>query len=497
MLDKARENGKRLDAANKKRETPLEKLHKGIKETNLITTMTDKIGDPLVKYKDEEGKLNVYKIPQNLYIVAIIYEIVETAKAIDLGISVKHGVIYLYNGTYWELVEDEAVKRILSSISEKLGFYSKLVARTSDFKDKLFKQFMATGIDEAVVERPVDAMLINLHNGTLEIDKDTVRLREHNRSDFLTYCLDYGYDETATCPIFDSFLSEVLPDNESRDVLQEFVGFIFTTGMKIEKALVLYGTGANGKSVFFEVITELLGKQNISHKGLGDLCLKGDKGNNHRAEVDGKLINYSSEMNPKGADIEIFKSVTSGEPVDARRLYRDVYTYRMSAKIICNANKMPTETERTHGYFRRYLIIPFEVTIPDSKKDINLHTKIIDAELAGVLAWTIIGLRRLLKNGNFSGCKKADEALVNFKKESNSVLLFVEEYQLVANENEFVSTNGLYNTYTEFCNADGYHRFSQQNFSHELAKAGFSKIQKMANGTRQRGFKIEFQHTAA
>ncbi len=495
MLDKARANKERLEA-KKPRLTPLEKLHKEITKTDLVKTMTDKIGDPLTKYTDEDGNINIYKIPQNLYIVAIIYEIVSTAKAIDLGISVKHGVIYLFNSQYWEEIENEEIKRILSSIAEKLGFYSILVARTSEFKDKLFKQFMATGIEEAVMKRNGDIILINLNNGTLEIDKDTVRIRDHDRADFLTYVLDYDYQKDAIYPIFDNFLTKVLPDPESRNILQEYTGFVFSSNLKLEKALVLYGTGANGKSVFFEVITALMGRANISHKGLGDLCLRGDKGNNHRAEVDNKLINYSSEISPRGADLEIFKAYVSSEPVDARRLYSDVYTYRPTAKLIFNANKLPTETERTHGFFRRYMIIPFEVTISDKEKDTDLHSKIIDSELGGVLNWVIIGLKRLLKNRSFSECEKADEALENFKRESNSVLLFVEEYHIVEDPNGFTSNEDLYSSYTWYCSASGYSRFNQNNFSKELSKHGFEPISKKIAGHTKRGFKVEFEESA-
>jgi len=404
---------------------------------------------------------------------------------------VRHGVIYLYTGKYWQETGDEDVKKVLSKMAIDLGYYSPATAKVTDFREKLFKQFLYEGVEEAYIPERKN-ILINLNNGTLEINQGNVSIRGHHREDFLTYCLDYDYDDTATSPTFDRFLSEVLPNENTRAVLQEFIGYIFTTRFKLEKCGVFYGGGANGKSVLFEIITALLGRENLSFKGLGDLCMKGDKGNNHRAEVENKLVNYASEISPKGADLEVFKSVTSGEPVSARRLYKDVYTFRVEAKLIFNANKLPTETEHTHGFFRRFLIIPFNVTIPEEKRDIHLHKKIISNELSAVLNWAIIGLKRLLANGGFSDSDEVNNALNDFQRQSNSALQFIDEYVLTANEYEFIPNIDLYNTYTEFCNSSGYHRFNQNNFSHELVNAGFVSARKKIAGKTKRGFKIEF-----
>ncbi len=472
--------------------TPFEKLENSIKKVDLVETLRKGLRDPLHKYVDEEGNFDRFKIPHNLYIVAIIYEVMKAAKKMDLGICVRHKVIYLFTGKYWLETNDEDIRRRLSRISEKLGFYSPGVAATSEFKKKLFAQFMDTGIDEAAAVVKSDTVLINLNNGTLEIKGESVELRPHNRDDFLTYALSYDYDPVAVAPVFERFMSEVLPDQLVRDVLQEFLGFVFTTDSKLEKCAVLYGGGANGKSVFFEVISRLMGKQNMSYKSLGDICQKGDKGNNHRAEIEGKLINYSSEISPVGADYDIFKGLVSGEPVAARRLFKDVYTFANTAKLMFNANKLPADTERTHGFFRRFLIIPFGVTIAKENQDAHLHTRIIKNELPGVMNWTIEGLKRLLITGNFTKCEAIDDALETYKKESNSGLLFIEEYSITKEINGFTSNHDIYNSYTHFCNKNGYKRFSQQTLSREFITAGFEPDRKRIAGNITRGFCVDF-----
>ena len=465
---------------------PLKLLIESVSKVDLIHTLQVKIEDPLVKYKNEDGDIDAYKVPQNLYIVAIIYEIMETAKRIDLGIAVRHGVIYIYGGRYWKEIEDEDIKRVLSGISKKLGFYSPAVADTFEFKKKLFAQFIDTGIDEAPARGRRKKILINLKNGTLEIDKHNVKLRPHHRDDFLTYSLDYNYNPDATAPIFTKYLDDVLPEIATQNVLQEFMGYVFTQNFKVEKVAVLHGDGQNGKSVFFEVVNEMMGKDNISYKGLGDICMRGDKGNNHRADLENKLINYASELNPEGADFDIFKALTSAEPTSARRLYKDVYMFSNTAKMIFNANKLPSSVERTKGFFRRFLIIPFDVTITEDKKDINLHNKIIDGELSGVLNWTIIGLKRLLNNEDFSYAEKVEKAVEKYKKSTNSVALFIEDEGFIKDLNGTYTNKMLYSAYSEWCNDSGMRRLNKANFGREMAGLGFETYRT----GRERGFRI-------
>lgn len=471
---------------------PLELLYQALKPVNLIETMTDKVGDNLNRFRGEDGEVIASKVPMRYYIAAAVHEIIEAAKRLNLGLCVRHGAIYGYTSTHWQEIADEELKKMLAKMALKVGFTSKMEARTPKFREDIFKQFMGDALENAPEPDKEGKTLINLRNGTLEIANGTVRLREHRAEDFLTYCLAYDYNPRAEAPLFTGYLKRVLPERESRLIAQEFLGYAFTSGLKLEKVLVLYGSGGNGKSVFFEVVTAAFGKENIAHKGLGELCQRGDRGNGHRAEVENKLLNYSSELNPAGADIDTFKTIVSGEPITARRLYKDPFTYRPTFKMIFNANKLPAETERTDAYFRRFLIVPFEVTIPKEEIDVSLPQKIISRELPGVLNWIIEGLQRIAAQHRFTESPKAAEALQAYKEESNNVAQFVKGYGLTPSPYEFLPNAELYRTYSEFCNESGYKRLSQINFGKELRALGFEADNRRVNGKRSRGFKAEF-----
>ena len=98
-------------------------------------------------------------------------------------------------------------------------------------------------------------------------------MRSFNSKDFLTYQLPFRFEASANAPKFDNFLKEILPEKNSQLVLPEFLASSFLTNdiLKLEKALLLYGSGANGKSVIYEIVLALFGNENITNYSLDNL----------------------------------------------------------------------------------------------------------------------------------------------------------------------------------------------------------------------------------
>ena len=145
-----------------------------------------------------------------------------------------------------------------------------------------------------------------------------------------------------------------------------------------------------------------------------------------RAKLANKLVNYASEINGK-LESAIFKQLVSGEPVEARLPYGEPFTLKQYAKLIFNCNELPKDVEHTNAYFRRFLIIPFDVTIPPQEQDKQLHTKIIEKELSGVFNWVLDGLNRLLEQKRFTDCEAVKQAVEQYKSQSDSVKMFIDE----------------------------------------------------------------------
>src|SRR5690606_29008202 len=108
-------------------------------------------------------------------------------------------------------------------------------------------------------EKPADVVLINLKNGTYEIGNEGHKIRRFDKNDFLTYQLAFDWNPDSKAPLFTQYLDRVLPEKELQNILAEFMGYVFAKDLKLEKCLLLDGTGANGKSVFFEISNALLG----------------------------------------------------------------------------------------------------------------------------------------------------------------------------------------------------------------------------------------------
>ncbi len=420
------------------------------------------------------------KLSKKTQVVLTIREVLKVANKLNCGLCIHLGFVYSYNGEMWQLLDKEELKIFLADFAKILSVDT-ITADYHKFKDELYKQFLAV----AYLPKPETtnkAVLINFQNGTGEITKDGIKLRPFARADFLKYQLSFAYDKTAVYRKWQSFLDEVLPEKDKdgkivdaeksrQKVLAEYIAYIFTS-LKLEKTLILYGTGANGKSVFFEVIYALLGKDNISNYSLESLSDQ-----YYRAMLANKLLNYSSEISNR-LQAEKFKQLTSGEPIEARLPYGQPLTLTNYAKLAFNTNEFPKDVEHAEAYFRRFQIIPFDVTIPEEKRNPNLANEIIESELSGVFNWILEGLNRLIRQKKFSECDAAQKAVETYRIESDSVAMFIDENGYKQSVEDFQSLQDLYKSYKNFCLDNGFRPVHSRNLIKRLEALGFETDKK-------------------
>jgi len=424
--------------------------------------------------KELMEQLSKFKVNEKHYLVLSIRELLKKADKMRWGLCKNLDFIYLYNGAYWKYIEKETFQKFLgeAAASMKVPEYT---AEFYQFRKQLIEQFLATSY-LPTPEPPKDAVYINLKNGTFEISalNKKFKIRNFNSHDFLTYQLPFEYNDKATAPIFQNYLNTVLPDKDCQNVLAEFLGYVFVKQkgiLKEEKALVLYGTGANGKSVFFEIVNALLGNENLSSYTLEDLASSKSTAEYYRAKIANKLVNYASEINGR-LETSIFKAMTSGEPISARLPYGNPMIITDYAKLIFNCNTLPTDVEHSNAYFRRFLIIPFEVTIPEKDQDKQLHSKIIESELSGVFNWVLEGLNRLLEQKRFSNCEAATKAVEDYKTNSDSVKQFISESDYKKDAEDPTDVKLLYSEYKTYCMEDGFRTVSKKTFKTRLESYG-------------------------
>lgn len=325
-----------------------------------------------------------------------------------------------------------------------------------------------------------DCVKINLQNGTLRIDDNSCVLEPFSADDFLRYQLSVAYNENAQINLFQQFLDRVLPEKESQEFLAEYIGYTLTTNIKLEQCLILVGSGANGKSVIFDIVNALLGKDNITHYTLAQLC--GDN-EYRRATLSGKLLNYSSELGTGLADVDMVKKLISNEPIDARLPYGEPFTVHRYGKFMFNTNSLPTSVEISDAYFRRMNFMQFDVTIPKSEQDPELAKKIIDTELDGVLQWVLVGLKRLLVTRKFTVSPKMETVKEQIRRDLDSVATFMAETGYKPSPNKRTLLKTLREEYNEFCKLNNCRQVGHKMFSQRLRSAGFDVVSGTGNRT--------------
>lgn len=409
------------------------------------------------------------KLKKQHFIIETIEEVLSKSIELNWSIGVKNGHIYVFNGAYWKSLNISELEKFLGESAEKLGV-DKYDAKYFAFRVKLIKQLTSSAY---LLKSPPnsDEVLINLMNGTFVITPGGVRLKEFSPDDFLRYQLPFEYNNEADCPKFTRFLDQVLPDKEEQDILAEYISYVFIKQrtLKLEKCLLLYGTGANGKSVFFDIINALLGSENVSSFSLQSLT---SESGYQRATLGNKLLNYASELSSH-MDSAYFKQLVSGEPIEARLPYGCPFILEDYAKFIFNANELPRDVEQNEAFFRRFIIIKFAVKIPENDRDPELAQKIIYDELPGVFNWVLSGLERLVEHKRFTASDAVNQALNDYKTSSDTVSLFLQDHLYEISLSEEMRLSDFYSYYRNYSLDSGYRPVSRRVFVDRLKNLDF------------------------
>lgn len=314
---------------------------------------------------------------------------------------------------------------------------------------------VAAHIDD---EQAPDDRSVNLLNGRL--DWATGELEPHTPSCFTTVQLPVAYDAAATCPTFAAYLHTTF-DTDVWSLIEEILGWCLIPTRRFEQAVMLQGEGENGKSVFLDLVGYLLGEANVSNVALQDL----EESRFRAAELYGKLANAFADLDARGLQSSsMFKTLTTGDIITAERKFAQPFTFRSYAKLLFSANKIPSSRDRTHAFYRRWLIIPFTRTFDgvgsNPKPDKGLRGK-LQEELAGILNRALKGLQRLASNEAFTQPKSVIEAKQAYVRSNDNVRAFMEEC-VIADTHATIVKKEFYAVYEHWCDQYGDRAVSQK-----------------------------------
>ena len=313
--------------------------------------------------------------------------------------------------------------------------------------------------------------LICLLNGTL--DPVTVTLQAHSPGHLLPTRLGIEWQPQAQCPLWLQTLAGIFQPDDDRAqkiaLLQEFIGYCLIADTRMCKFLWMIGAGANGKSLVLEVIEHVIGRENVSHAQLDRI-----QDENVRAELQGKLVNISSEMSAQSTVADGYlKQIVSGDSIEAERKFQTPFSFKPYVRLIGATNALPALLDHSDGFFRRAIILTFNRRFAESEQDRTLGIRLRE-ELPGIFVWAVNGLQRLLARDRFDIPPSSEQALSQYRIESNPVQQFAEEFLVQpAEQDDWVTAQSLYTTYSGWALEGHYRPLTIATFKTRLSALGF------------------------
>jgi putative DNA primase/helicase len=273
----------------------------------------------------------------------------------------------------------------------------------------------------------LDAHPTWLNTPTGTVDLETGAVWPHRFTDYLTKVTGAGYDPAATCPRWLAFLEDVLPDPAVRAFMQRAIGYALTDLTHEQCLWFLYGKGRNGKSTFLNAIRGVLGEYGASTKA-STLMIKqhGDERRNDVAVLRGaRFVSATEAEDGQRMAESLIKEVTGEDPITARLMYAEFFTFRPTFKIFLAANHKPIVHGTDLAIWRRIHLVPFTQTIPAERINPRL-AEALAAEASGILNWAIEGYQAW-RAGGLQPPKAVTDATAEYRAEMDPLADFLED----------------------------------------------------------------------
>lgn len=332
-------------------------------------------------------------------------------------------------------------------------------------------------VELAKTEKPIsndgsgwdaNPFLFGVANGILDLR--TAELQPDRRSDYVTIHSPVDYDLNAECPRWEQFLREVFNnDTELIDYIHRAVGYSLT-GLVTEQVFhILFGEGQNGKSVFLNVLSHILGPYSYTLPFSAFEKSQRSAISNEMAESAGKrLITVSEVEETKTLNEARLKSMTGGDRQSARFLYGNQFNFKPTAKLWFSVNRKPLVSDDSHAIWRRLRLVPFINKFEQA--DRGLEEK-LRAEAPGILLWAVIGCLLWQSEGIQETPKAITQASSTYRSDSDVIGQFLSQECLLGRENT-VSALEMYQDFDKWREQNNFPLTNRQRFNASLESRG-------------------------
>ena len=330
---------------------------------------------------------------------------------------------------------------------------------------------------------------INLKNGVYYFNEIETFYQDENElkskkthfkthpNDYYSFCqIPVNYDETAECPVVDKFISDVFGADKI-DLIYEFIGYCLLPHIKYQKALMLVGSGKNGKTTFLEMLIEFLGRDNVAMISLHEL-----DGTFSLINLRYKLANIVSDIPAKDLiDTGNAKRVITDDTLSGSiKNVQGSFNFNNRCKMIQSCNQLPRSRDKTSAFYRRWILLVCDAVF-DVNKDVNILEKITNAkELSGLLNRAIEGIKRLEENGGFPDTEQEVKAI--WEMESNPVAEFV-HYGTIKRRGAEIKSYDMFNAINKYRSEQDQETLDKRSIGYWIRQLGIVGIQKFDDKT--------------
>lgn len=364
----------------------------------------------------------------------------------------------LYDGKKWEAdgknriiqkairtlrqLGDQAIVKLSKEDAKIIAKHALASESAAGLRNMLSLARSFPGLASSPEKFDADPWLFNVQNGTLALEGRVI-LEPHSRDDLLTKIAGVHYDPNATCPLWDAFLFKIMEGNQRLIAfLRRFAGMSLTGIVREQCLVLLYGTGANGKSVFLEILRYILGDYAMQTDFSTLAASKSPHVRNDLARLVGArfVTAVESEYGQPLAEATI-KQMTGGDAIIARFLFKEFFQFYPQFKLWLASNHKPIVKGGDHGIWRRIKLVPFSVTIPVEEQDPDLARK-LKGEGPGILNWMIRGCLEWQADG-LNPPSEVEEAVAEYRSEMDRIAEFIADHCVVG-AGEKVKAKDLY-----------------------------------------------------
>jgi len=399
---------------------------------------------------------------------ACVWELIYQCEGSHIRVRRDNGSLWSFDGTYWK---PEGERTLRHAAREALG--------PMNYGSNVLKELKAQARSDPRVELEADDFGLDtgevcVENGIVDLEKAHTggdgALRPAEPEDYALTRLPVEYDPSAEYDEWHGYVDEWTESGRTK-ALQEYVGYCLHIGdMPIDRALLVVGSGANGKGTFLHVVRGLLGEENTGSTELQTLANEKDA----RADFYGKIANIDDDLSARqiGSGLGMFKKLTAGDRVRARRLYEEGFEYEATGKHLYAANEVPDVTipDDDEAFWRRWLLVEFPNHYAPSERDSTIRdTFTADGRLSGVLNWAIEGWARLMDQGYFTNEEMyAAEKRQRWQAWGESVDEFIQNCVERDESADALSTTQVYERYREWCRVNQKDPVGQQKLTNKL-----------------------------